>query len=92
MWSSSFHTLAVIASTAVLDTMLAFTIGIHVKFCWRDILYGVRISIFSKCGKHRRGAMVCFMVSLQRGMALRVLFHVVRPCVRVAALGKSGSV
>ena len=92
VWSSSFHTLAVIASTAALDTMLEFAIGIRVEFGSRGILYGAGISVFAKRGERRRGAVVCLMGSDGNGMAPGVLFLVVRPCVRGAALMMRGSV
>merc|ERR1712127_1019960 len=86
VWSSSFHTLAVIASTAALDTMLVFAIGIRVEFGSRGILYGLGIFVFTKRGERRRGAVVCLMGSKGNGTVPGVLFCVVRPCVRGAVL------
>ena len=92
VWLSSFHTLAVIASTAALDTMLAFAIGIRVEFGSRGILYGVGISVFAKRGERRRVAVVCLLGSEGKGTAPGVLFLVLRPCVRGAAFRMRGLV
>ncbi len=60
VWSSSFHTLAVIALTAALDMMLEFAIGICVEFGSCRILNDAGISVFAKRGEYRRDAVVSF--------------------------------
>ena len=74
MWSSTFHTLAVIALTDALDTMLGFAIGIRVEFGSRRILNGAGISAFAKRSERRRGAVVCLMGLLKKERLLGCYF------------------